>query len=157
MPKLRFPHPLTLLVGCVIVAAALTWILPAGHYERREDPKTGRNIVIAGTYSRIEAQPVGPFQAVVAIPKGIVDAASVIALVFLIGGAFTVIERTGTLGRLAETLADRLRGRGLVVIPVASVGCASLLVFGREEVEERIMVTATTAETRRTATDATTA
>jgi len=121
VPKLRFPHPLTLLVGCVIIAAALTWILPAGHYERREDPKTGRNIVIAGTYRRIEAQPVGPFQAVVAIPKGIVDAASVIALVFLIGGAFTVIERTGTLGRLAETLADRLRGRGLVVIPVASV------------------------------------
>ena len=121
MPKLRFPHPLTLLVGCVIVAAALTWILPAGHYERREDPKTGRNIVIAGTYRRIEAQPVGPFQAVVAIPKGIADAASVIALVFLIGGAFTVIERTGTLGRLAERLADRLRGRGLVVIPVASV------------------------------------
>jgi uncharacterized ion transporter superfamily protein YfcC len=121
VPKLHFPHPLTLLVGCVIVAAALTWILPAGHYERREDPKTGRNIVIAGTYSRIEAHPVGPFQAVVAIPKGIVDAASVIALVFLIGGAFTVIERTGTLGRLAETLAARLRGRGLVVIPVASV------------------------------------
>jgi len=121
LPRLRFPHPLTLLVGCVLVAAALTWVLPAGRYERREDPATGRSVVVAGTYTRVEAHPVGPFEAVVAIPKGIVDAASVIGLVFLIGGAFTVIERAGTLGRLANGLAYWVRGRGLLVIPVASL------------------------------------
>ena len=121
LPKLRFPHPLTLLVGCVFVAAALTWVLPAGRFERREDPATGRSVVVAGTYTRVEARPVGPFEAVVAIPKGIVDAASVIGLVFLIGAAFTVIERTGTLGRLANGLASLVRGRGLLVIPVASL------------------------------------
>jgi uncharacterized ion transporter superfamily protein YfcC len=108
-------------VGCVAIAAALTWILPAGQYQRREDPATGRSIVVAGTYSRVEAHPVGPFEAVVAIPKGIVDAASVIGLVFLIGGAFTVIERTGTLARLANGLGSAVRGRGLLVIPVASL------------------------------------
>jgi uncharacterized ion transporter superfamily protein YfcC len=121
LPKLRFPHPLTLLVGCVFVAAALTWVLPAGRFERREDPATGRRVVVAGTYTRVEARPVGPFEAVVAIPKGIVDAASVIGLVFLIGGAFTVIEKTGTLGRLANGLASLVRGRGLLVIPAASL------------------------------------
>jgi uncharacterized ion transporter superfamily protein YfcC len=121
LPKLHFPHPLTLLVGCVFIAAALTWVLPAGHYERREDAATGRSVVVAGTYTRVEAHPVGPFEAVVAIPKGIVDAASVIGLVFLIGGAFTVIERAGTLGRLANGLAYWVRGRGLMVIPVASL------------------------------------
>jgi uncharacterized ion transporter superfamily protein YfcC len=119
--RLSFPHPLTLLVGCVLLAAALTWVLPAGQFQRREDPATGRSVVIAGTYARVESRPVGPFEAVVAIPKGIVDAASVIALVFLVGGAFTVIEKTGTLGRLAEGLAYRLRGRGLLVIPLASL------------------------------------
>jgi uncharacterized ion transporter superfamily protein YfcC len=121
LPKLRFPHPLTLLVGCVFIAAALTWVLPAGRFERREDPATGRSVVVAGTYTRVEARPVGPFEAVVAIPKGIVDAASVIGLVFLIGAAFTVIERTGTLGRLANELASLVRGRGLLVIPAASL------------------------------------
>lgn len=121
MPKFRFPHPLTLLVGCVLLAAVLSWVLPAGRYQRREDPETGRSMVVAGTYSRVPPQPVGPFQALVAIPKGIADAASVIGLVFLIGGAFTVVERTGTLGRLANALAHRVRGRGLMVIPVASV------------------------------------
>ncbi len=121
MPRVRFPHPLTLLVGCVLIAAALTWILPSGEYQRREDSETGRSVVVAGTYTEVEPSPVGPFQAIVAIPKGIADAASVIGLVFLIGGAFTVIERTGTLARLASSLAQRLSGRGILVIPVASL------------------------------------
>jgi len=124
MPGFRFPHPLALMVGCILVAAALTWVLPAGKYERREDPATGRSVVVAGTYTRVEAQPVGLLGAVVAIPKGIVDAASVIALIFLIGGSFTVIDRTGTFLRLVNGLVRRLKDRSLLVIPVASLAFA---------------------------------
>ena len=40
----RFPHPLTLLVLCILVAGALTWVLPAGEYQRREDPATESSI-----------------------------------------------------------------------------------------------------------------
>jgi uncharacterized ion transporter superfamily protein YfcC len=119
--KLRFPHPLTLLVGCVLLAAALTWVLPAGQYQRREDPATGRSVVVAGTYSLVPQHPVGLFEAFVAIPKGIVDAASVIGLVFLIGGGFTVVERTGTFDRLVAGLVHKVRRRGILVIPVAGV------------------------------------
>jgi uncharacterized ion transporter superfamily protein YfcC len=121
MAKPRFPHPLTLLVGCVLLAAALTWVLPAGQYQRREDPATGRSIVVAGTYAEVPRHPVGLFEAFVAIPKGIVDAASVIGLVFLIGGGFTVVERTGTFDRLVTWLVNKVRRRGILVIPVASV------------------------------------
>jgi uncharacterized ion transporter superfamily protein YfcC len=121
MSRLRFPHPLALLVGCVLLAAALTWVLPAGKFQRREDPVTGRSVVVAGTYTRVESQPVGPFQAIVSIPKGIVDAASVIGLVFLIGGGFTVVERTGTFDRLVSGLVQRVRRRGILVIPVAAL------------------------------------
>jgi uncharacterized ion transporter superfamily protein YfcC len=118
---IRFPHPLALLVGCVLVAATLTWLLPAGEFQRKEDPETGRSVVVPGTYSRTESHPVGPFRALVAIPKGIVDAASVIGLVFLIGGSFTVVERTGTFGRLVGGLAHRLKSHRILVIPVASI------------------------------------
>jgi uncharacterized ion transporter superfamily protein YfcC len=121
MAKFRFPHILTLLVGCVLIAAVLTWVLPAGSYERREDPVTGRSLVVPGTYTAVQQRPVGPFQAFVAIPKGIVDAASVIGLVFLIGGGFTVVERTGTFLRLVNALVRRLRRRGILVIPVCSL------------------------------------
>jgi uncharacterized ion transporter superfamily protein YfcC len=135
LARLRFPHPLTLLVGCLLAAAVLTWILPAGRFERREDPVTGRNVVVAGTYTAVEPQPVGPFQALVAIPRGMADAASVIFYVFLVGAAFTVVERTGALGELVNWLVARLSGRGLLVIPLAGLafGAGGVLIQMQEE------------------------
>jgi len=44
----KLPHPVILLIGGVAVCAALTWVLPAGEYERRDDPATGRRVVVAG-------------------------------------------------------------------------------------------------------------
>jgi uncharacterized ion transporter superfamily protein YfcC len=121
MAKLRFPHTLTLLVGCILLAAALTYVVPAGEFQRHEDPATGRSVVVSGTYAPVEARPVGPFEALIAIPKGIADAASVIALVFLIGAAFAVIERVGTLARVVGWLVGRLSRRRTLVIPFAAV------------------------------------
>ncbi|MBI4512535.1 MAG: YfcC family protein [Gemmatimonadetes bacterium] len=125
MPRIRAPHPLALLIGCVLLAAALSYMLPAGEYERREDPATGRRVVLAGTYHRVEASPVGPFQALVAIPKGMADAASVIFLVFLVGGAFTVVDRTGVLRRAVYWLVWRVGRREVLVIPIMSVAFAA--------------------------------
>jgi uncharacterized ion transporter superfamily protein YfcC len=122
---IRFPHPLTLLVGCLLLAALLTHLLPAGEFERREDPVTRRSVVIAGTYAPAERAPVGAFQALVAIPRGMADAAGVIFFVFLVGGAFAVVERTGALGQLVNWLVARLSGRGLLVIPVAGLAFAT--------------------------------
>ena len=90
----RLPDALTLLVACVLVAASLSYVLPAGQYERRQDPATGRQVVVAGLYHPVAASPVGPFQTFVAIPKGMIDAASVIFLVFLVGGSSTTRARS---------------------------------------------------------------
>ena len=89
--RFEFPHPVILLLGCVAIAAALTWVVPAGVYDRKDDPVTGRAVVVAGTFHRVDPAPVGVFQALVAVPKGLIDAASVIFLIFLSGGAFTVV------------------------------------------------------------------
>src|SRR5262245_17116408 len=78
---MRLPHPILLLLGGVALAAALTWILPAGEYERRDDPATGRRVVVAGTYHRVPQTPVGAFRAVVAVPRGIAEGADVIAVI----------------------------------------------------------------------------
>ena len=50
----RLPHPLILLLAAVVLAAVLTWILPAGSFDRRDDPATGRRVVVAGTYHPVE-------------------------------------------------------------------------------------------------------
>src|SRR5262245_50794949 len=121
MTRLRFPHSLTLLVACIFLAALLTHLLPAGEFQRREDPNMGRTVVVAGTYAHVDPAPVGPFATLIAIPKGIEDAGSVVVLIFLVGGAFAVVERAGTLGRLVHWLVARLSRRGAMVIPIASV------------------------------------
>ena len=134
-PRLRFPHPLILLVLCVLVAAILTWVLPAGEYDRREDKVAQREVVVAGTYHAVPASPVGPFDALVAIPKGMADASSIIFYVFLVGGAFAVVERTGALAQLVNWLAQRLAGRGLWVIPIVGFAFAwgGILIQMQEE------------------------
>jgi uncharacterized ion transporter superfamily protein YfcC len=75
-------------------------------------------------------------QAMVAIPKGMVDAASVIFLVFLVGGAFTVVERTGALAAAVERLVRALQDRGVVVIPACCLafGLGGVLENMQEEI-----------------------
>ncbi len=132
----RFPHPITLLVGCILLGAVLSYILPAGQYDRQDDPATGRSVVVAGTYHEVERNPVGLFGAMVAIPKGLADAADIIFLVFLIGGAFTVVDRTGALRSGVDWLVRHLHGRDMLVIPVISLafGTAGALENMQEEI-----------------------
>ncbi len=120
-PRIRLPHPLVLLTGCVLLAAVASYVLPAGAYERRLDEATGRNVVVPGTYHEVEPAPVGLFDAMVALPRGMADAADVIFLVFLIGGAFTVVDETGALRRGVTSLVRSLGGRDLLVIPLISL------------------------------------
>ena len=119
--KLRVPHPLVLLTAGVILAAAASYVLPAGEYERRDDEATGRVVVVAGTYEEVEPNRVNLFEAMVALPRGMIDAADIIFLVFLIGGAFTVVDATGALRRGVTSLTRALRGRDLLIIPVVAV------------------------------------
>lgn len=132
---MKSPHPLTLLVACIAIAAALSYVIPAGRFERREDPATGRSVVVPGTYQRVAATPVSGFDAVVAIPRGMADAAPVIFYVFLVGAAFAAVERTGASTRLVQRLVQRLEGRRGLMIPIASLafGLGGVLIQMSEE------------------------
>lgn len=115
----RLPHPLVLLLAAVGAAAILTWVLPAGTYERRADPATGREVVVAGTYAPTVAAPVGVKAALLAVPRGIVAGADVIVVILFVGGAFALLDATGALGRLIGSLVGRTRRPRTVVIVVS--------------------------------------
>ncbi len=123
--RLSLPHPFVLLLGGVAVAAVLTWVLPSGEYNRREDPQTGRRVVLAGTYHAVPPAPVGPMAATIAVPRGIVDGADVIAVILFVGGAFALLDRTGALGRLVGALVGGSR-RPIVVMAIVCALFASL-------------------------------
>ncbi len=86
---------------------------------------TGRSVVVPGTYQEVERSPVGPFDAIVAIPRGMAAAADIVFLVFLIGGAFAVFDATGALRRGIGWLVRRLEGREVLAIPVVSLAFAA--------------------------------
>jgi uncharacterized ion transporter superfamily protein YfcC len=123
-------------LACIAIAAALTWIVPAGEYARRDDPVTGRAVVVPGTYARVAASPVGLLDALTGVPRGLIDAASIIALVFLSGAGFTVVERTGALRKAVDALVRRTAGRGLIVVPLVALvfGAGGVLIQMAEEI-----------------------
>ncbi|MHB8839872.1 MAG: YfcC family protein, partial [Gemmatimonadaceae bacterium] len=135
MRKLHLPHPMVLLLACVLVAAALTHVIPAGEFDRREDAVTGRTVVVANTYHRVEAQPVGAFDAFVAVPRGFVAGAEVIVLVLLVGGAWTVVDKAGTLRALVDWLVGKfgqLRYLAVVILSLAFAAGGALENMGEE-------------------------
>lgn len=134
--KLRLPHPLVLLLGGVGIAILLTWIVPAGAYQRRTDPQSGRQIAIAGTYARVEPAPVGPMAGLLAVPRGIVAGADVILTVLFVGGAFALLDATGALARLVGSLVGTTR-RPRTVVALVSVVFATL--GGLENMHEEII------------------
>ena len=99
----------------------MTWVVPAGEYERVLDAATGRMMTVPGSFHAVTASPVGPLAAAVAIPRGIVAAGEIITLVLLVGGAFVVLERTGTLTRATESLIRGVGARRTLAIVVISM------------------------------------
>src|SRR5262249_6244375 len=57
----------------------------------------------------------------VAVPRGFVEAADVIAVVLFVGGAWVVVDRLGTMTAVVGALVGVFRGSGLIAIPVLSV------------------------------------
>ena len=118
LDRLRLPHPFVLLLSGVAVAAVLTWLLPAGQFDRETDPETQASIVIAGTYHTVEAAPVGLLDALIAVPQGVINGADIIVLILFVGGAFVLLDQTGALGRLVGVLVNHVRHPTMVIAVV---------------------------------------
>ena len=120
-PAKRSIDPLLLITSILLLATLLTWIIPAGRYQRHRDPATGQNLVVAGSYQPGPAQPVTPWGMALAIPQGLIEAASVVFYCFLAGGALTVVEKTGAIGNTLDHLVARFGGRPELILLLVSV------------------------------------
>ena len=126
MKSFRFPHPLVLLTLFILVAAALSYVLPAGQFARRPNAATGREVVVPGSYHQVPRTPVSPLQVAVSVPQGLAEAGAVVFMIFLAGGAFTVIDQTGALHYGVDWLLRHAQGREVVIIPLVSVLFATM-------------------------------
>jgi hypothetical protein len=68
----RFPSAFTILFGLIILAL-LTWIIPAGQYQRVASEVLGKDVPVAGTYAPTEANPQGMIDVILAPIAGFYD------------------------------------------------------------------------------------
>lgn len=120
----RFPTAYTILFGLIILMAALTWILPAGQYERVANQALGKDAPVPGTYKVVEAAHQGPLDVLMAPisgfynqTTGMANAIDVSLFVLIIGGFLGVVNATGAINTGIERVMLRLKGREKWMIP----------------------------------------
>ena len=107
-PRFQF-NTLVMIFSVVVLVAAATWIIPGGEYKR--EIKDGKTLVVPGSFMTIANTPQGIGAILTAPIKGFIQSAQIIAFLFVIGGAFSVIQTTGavtvSMSRLAQTFARK--------------------------------------------------
>ena len=125
--KFKMPHVYILLIGIVFVCAVLSYIIPAGAYDMIT-LENGKEVLNPETYHRIDQTPVSLIQFLTAIPRGLQSSASIIFLIFIVGGSFNVLTETGAvesgLGKLAKVAARKEILLVPIVMIVFSLGSA---------------------------------
>ena len=148
-PRFRVPHVFVLLSLVILICSVATWIVPSGEYQREARDFDGltRNLVIPGTFQPVakhysvegallgdevegRATPVGVMGFLSAVPRGMEAAADIIFFIFVIGGVFGILQRTGVITATVGRLVDKLQHRGplltVAVMVVFAVGGSTL-------------------------------
>ncbi|UPH69971.1 YfcC family protein [Abyssibius alkaniclasticus] len=121
----RFPTAYTILFLLIILMAGLTWIIPAGQYDRAMNDEVGREIAVPGTYQTVESNPQGFVDILLAPVAGFYDpdsyaanAIDVALFVLLLGGFLGVVNATNAIDTGIKTAMGRLKGREIWMIPI---------------------------------------
>ncbi|QZY54506.1 YfcC family protein [Crassaminicella profunda] len=107
-----------LIFTIVVILAGLSYIIPAGSYERIVDPTTHITYVKPGSYMEIPRTPVSIFQLFKAIPQGMIAGSNIIIFVFIVGGSFGIINSTGIMDRSIKVLTQKYQGKESLIIPI---------------------------------------
>lgn len=133
--KLKAPNPIIILVCIILLAAIATYIVPAGIFERVEDAATGRMVVDPETFHFIEQSPVAIFDIFKAVTLGLQNSGSIIFFLFMIGGAFGVMDATGAIKAGMGNMVKKMAGKEVLLIPICMVvfGLGSCFAANYEE------------------------
>lgn len=118
----KIPNVFVIVFALILLAAVLTWLLPGGAYDRKEEMVGGskRTVLVEGTFSEAPAKP-QILQIFTAPIKGFLKLADIIAFIFIVGGAFFMLNETGAIAAGIYRLVKVLRGREFLVIPIVMV------------------------------------
>ena len=123
--KSAFLSAYTTLFALSIVIAGLTWIEPAGQYERQLSEALDKEVPIPDTYQQIEPNPQALTDIILAPIAGIdnpdsyeASAIDVFSVVLIIGGILGVVTKTGAINARITSIMRALEGREKWMIPI---------------------------------------
>jgi len=116
--KFKVPHTYVLLFMVILVMAVLTYIVPAGEFDRVKDAVTGRTIVDPVSFHSVDQNPTQVFDLFKSIPKGMKAASTIIFFIFIVGGSFQIITGTGAIEATIGKIALNLKGKEKMMIPI---------------------------------------
>ncbi|WCE32307.1 YfcC family protein [Vibrio sp. SCSIO 43137] len=121
----KIPNTFTILLLLIALFSILTFILPAGQYDRVENQQLGREVPVPGSYQVVEATPQGFFDTLMAPISGFynpssyeVGAIDVSLFVLMVGGFLAVVTKTGAIETGIARVMVRLKGREIWMIPI---------------------------------------
>lgn len=117
--KFKVPHTYVLLICIIIVASISTWLIPAGRYARIQ--QHGREIIDPDSYHTVEAKPTSISDILMAFPKGLIEVADIVFYIFIIGGAFGVLNRTGAIQAGINFIVRRIGAKKALIVPVLTL------------------------------------
>lgn len=124
LARFHMPHTYVILTIILLITAALTYVIPAGEYERVLDAASGRMVVIPDSFHYTEGVRPGFFDIFLALQRGYVSAADILFLILFAYGYIYILTENGTLSQMIHVLIRRLGDRTHLLIPVC------MLVFG---------------------------
>ena len=105
------------LIFCLIfLSAILTYIIPSGQFARTE--VDGRSVIQADSFQYIGANPIGLLDIFNSVHSGMVNGASTIFFVLIIGGTFGIFTATGALDAFIAMISRKMANREKLLIPV---------------------------------------
>ena len=121
----KFPSAYTILFALIALVALMTWIVPAGQYERVMNEDLGREVPVTGTYQPVDSNPQGVVDVLLAPIDGFYDhntyeaaAIDVSLFILVIGGFLGLVTKTGAIDAGIERVTARLQGREEMMIPI---------------------------------------
>ena len=81
LARFHMPHTYVILTIILLITAALTYVIPAGEYERVLDAASGRMVVIPDSFHYTEGVRPGFFDIFLALQRGYVSAADILFLI----------------------------------------------------------------------------
>ncbi len=135
LSKLKAPNTFAIIFSLVVLVAILTWIIPAGEFDRVE--VNGRELVKNNSYHPVDSNPQNIDDVLMAPIRGFIGAAEIIGFVLIVGGIFGIFQKTEAVDSGIMALAKAYQKYPLVqklIIPIFMlVFSAAGAAFGMSE------------------------